>query len=68
MPTAPDLPPDVAPPGAAAAFEAVQGLPTVALVLLGAVLAPILLLELVLGLWLLVKGAAAPAAPLPERP
>ncbi len=40
----------------AAAFAAVRTLPPVALVLLALVLAPILLLELALGLWLLVKG------------
>jgi Domain of unknown function (DUF4386) len=39
-----------------AAFTAARGLPPVVLVLLALVLAPILLLELVLGLWLLVKG------------
>lgn len=40
----------------AAAFAAVRELPPVALALLALVLAPILLLEFVLGLWLLVKG------------
>lgn len=40
----------------AAAFAAGRELPPVALVLLALVLAPILLLELALGLWLLVKG------------
>ena len=40
----------------AEAFAAVRMLPPVVLVLLALVLAPILLLELVLGLWLLVKG------------
>jgi hypothetical protein len=38
------------------AFTAVRALPPVALVLIGLVLAPILLFELVFGLWLLVKG------------
>jgi hypothetical protein len=40
----------------AAAFAAVRELPAVALVLLALVVAPILLGEFVLGLWLLVKG------------
>lgn len=40
----------------AAAFAAARTLPPVALALLALVLAPILLFELVLGLWLLVKG------------
>ena len=39
-----------------AAFTAVRAWPPVALALLALVLAPILLLELALGLWLLVKG------------
>lgn len=40
----------------AAAFAAVRSLPPVALALLALVLAPLLLFELVFGLWLLVKG------------
>ncbi|MGH7340794.1 MAG: DUF4386 family protein, partial [Candidatus Rokuibacteriota bacterium] len=40
----------------AAAFTAVRALPPVALALLALVLAPILLVEFALGLWLLVKG------------
>jgi hypothetical protein len=40
----------------AAAFAAVRTLPTVALVLLALVLAPVLLFEFAFGLWLLVKG------------
>ena len=39
-----------------AAFAAARELPPIALALLALVLAPILLLEFVLGLWLLVKG------------
>jgi hypothetical protein len=39
-----------------AAFTAVRGLPPVALVLIGLVLAPILLFELAFGFWLLFKG------------
>jgi hypothetical protein len=39
-----------------AAFAAVRALPTVALAALAVLLAPLLLFELALGLWLLVKG------------
>jgi hypothetical protein len=44
------------PPMVAAAFAGARTLPPVALALLALVLAPLLLFELVLGLWLLVKG------------
>jgi hypothetical protein len=44
----------------AGTFAAVRELPPVALAVLALVLAPLLLLELVLGLWLLVKGVRIP--------
>lgn len=46
----------------AAAFAAVRTLPPVALAFLALALAPILLVELALGLWLLVKGVQTSAA------
>lgn len=45
----------------AAAFTAAPALPPVALAALALVLAPFLLVELVLGLWLLVKGVRLPS-------
>lgn len=47
----------------AAASVAIRSLPVLALVALGAIAAPLLLLELVLGLWLTFKGVRADRSP-----